>query len=192
MDGSCRWYIKNNICKHLIGISKIQNIPGCEIPLSVKNVPIGEKRKPGRPAKAKQALIVQPPKVEQTKIFIITERLYIHNVAVQLIRILIVRTNCSGQTQIGLSSWHIYFHIFHTLASFKNSLASIFSFCECSSSSIQLSPKFGLSMAAMLNTGMDRTKPSLSSSHFSSSLATSCTLDSLNRLKCVCSPLKAG
>ncbi|RNA23601.1 hypothetical protein BpHYR1_049560 [Brachionus plicatilis] len=59
MDGSCRWYIKNNICKHLIGISKIQHIPGCEIPLSVKNIPIGEKRKPGRPAKAKQALIVQ-------------------------------------------------------------------------------------------------------------------------------------
>ncbi|RNA34657.1 hypothetical protein BpHYR1_049317 [Brachionus plicatilis] len=56
MDGSCRWYIKNNIC--LIGISKIQNIPGCEIPLSVKNIPIGEKRKPGRPAEAKQALIV--------------------------------------------------------------------------------------------------------------------------------------
>ncbi|RNA30898.1 hypothetical protein BpHYR1_053937 [Brachionus plicatilis] len=25
---SCRWYIKNNICKHLIGISKILNIPG--------------------------------------------------------------------------------------------------------------------------------------------------------------------
>ncbi|RNA29515.1 hypothetical protein BpHYR1_028337 [Brachionus plicatilis] len=43
---SCRWYIKNYICKHLIGISKILNIP------------IGEKRKPGRPAKAKQALIV--------------------------------------------------------------------------------------------------------------------------------------
>ncbi|RNA14979.1 hypothetical protein BpHYR1_005029 [Brachionus plicatilis] len=59
MDGSCRWYIKNNICKHLIGISKIPNIPGCEIPLSAKNIPIGEKRKPGRPAKSKQALIVQ-------------------------------------------------------------------------------------------------------------------------------------
>ncbi|RNA26337.1 hypothetical protein BpHYR1_040897 [Brachionus plicatilis] len=59
MDGSCRWYIKNNIWKHLIGISKILNIPGCEIPLSAKNIPIGEKRKPGRPAKAKQALIVQ-------------------------------------------------------------------------------------------------------------------------------------
>ncbi|RMZ99313.1 hypothetical protein BpHYR1_027207 [Brachionus plicatilis] len=59
MDGSCKWYIKNNICMHLIGISKILNIPGCEIPLSAKNIPIGEKRKPGRPAKAKQALIVQ-------------------------------------------------------------------------------------------------------------------------------------
>ncbi|RNA16221.1 hypothetical protein BpHYR1_031157, partial [Brachionus plicatilis] len=56
---SCRWYIKNNICKHLIGISKILNIPECEIPLSAKNIPIGEKRKPGRPAKAKQALIIQ-------------------------------------------------------------------------------------------------------------------------------------
>ncbi|RNA18420.1 hypothetical protein BpHYR1_007023 [Brachionus plicatilis] len=56
---SCRWYIKKNICKHLIGISEILNIPGCEIPLSAKNIPIGEKRKPGRPAKAKQALIVQ-------------------------------------------------------------------------------------------------------------------------------------
>ncbi|RNA20678.1 hypothetical protein BpHYR1_029787 [Brachionus plicatilis] len=59
MDGSCRWNIKNKICKHLIGISKILNIPGCEIPLSAKNVPIGEKRKSGRPANAKQALIVQ-------------------------------------------------------------------------------------------------------------------------------------
>ncbi|RNA32537.1 hypothetical protein BpHYR1_024970 [Brachionus plicatilis] len=55
MDGSCRWYIKNNICKHLIGISKILNILGCEIPLSAKNIPIGVKRKP---AKAKQAFIV--------------------------------------------------------------------------------------------------------------------------------------
>ncbi|RNA32131.1 hypothetical protein BpHYR1_029867 [Brachionus plicatilis] len=58
MDGSCRWYIKNNICKHLIGISKIPNTPGCEIPFSAKNIPTGEKRKPGRPSKAKQALIV--------------------------------------------------------------------------------------------------------------------------------------
>ncbi|RNA42218.1 hypothetical protein BpHYR1_036256, partial [Brachionus plicatilis] len=41
---SCIWYIKNNICKHLIGISKILNIPECEIPLSAKNIPIGEKR----------------------------------------------------------------------------------------------------------------------------------------------------
>ncbi|RNA17289.1 hypothetical protein BpHYR1_044545 [Brachionus plicatilis] len=58
MDCSCRWYIKNNICKRLIDISKILNIPGCELPLSAKNIPIVEKRKPGRPAKAKQALIV--------------------------------------------------------------------------------------------------------------------------------------
>ncbi|RNA43816.1 hypothetical protein BpHYR1_020666 [Brachionus plicatilis] len=61
MVDSCRWYIKNYICKHLIGISKILNIPGCEIPLSAKNIPIGEKRKPGRPTKAKQALIVHAP-----------------------------------------------------------------------------------------------------------------------------------
>ncbi|RNA13123.1 hypothetical protein BpHYR1_020107 [Brachionus plicatilis] len=59
MDSSCRWYIKNNICKRLIGISKILNIPGCEIPLSAKNIHIGEKRKSGRPAKTKQALIVR-------------------------------------------------------------------------------------------------------------------------------------
>ncbi|RNA14907.1 hypothetical protein BpHYR1_009639 [Brachionus plicatilis] len=51
-------YVINNICKHLFGISKILNIPECEIPISAKNIPIGEKRKTGRPPKAKQALIV--------------------------------------------------------------------------------------------------------------------------------------
>ncbi|RNA30804.1 hypothetical protein BpHYR1_023849 [Brachionus plicatilis] len=56
--GNWRKQRKQSTSLHLIGISKIQNIPGCEIPLSVKNIPIGEKRKPGRPAKAKQALIV--------------------------------------------------------------------------------------------------------------------------------------
>ncbi|RNA42106.1 hypothetical protein BpHYR1_033748 [Brachionus plicatilis] len=67
MDGSCRWYIKNNICKHSIGISRILNIPECEIPLSAKNIPIAEKRKPRRPAKAKQALIVHRNLVSKIK-----------------------------------------------------------------------------------------------------------------------------
>ncbi|RNA03119.1 hypothetical protein BpHYR1_035863 [Brachionus plicatilis] len=57
--GNRRKQRKQSTSLYLIGISKIQNIPGCEIPLSVKNIPIREKRKPGRPAKAKQALIVQ-------------------------------------------------------------------------------------------------------------------------------------
>ncbi|RMZ95386.1 hypothetical protein BpHYR1_002880 [Brachionus plicatilis] len=46
---SCRWYIKNNICKHLIGISKILNIPGCEIPLSTKKENLEDLQRQDKP-----------------------------------------------------------------------------------------------------------------------------------------------
>ena len=56
---SCPYFIKNYMCKHLIGISARCKLVGCQIPLIAKQVPLGQKRKRGAPSKAKKALIVQ-------------------------------------------------------------------------------------------------------------------------------------
>ena len=57
---SCPWFAKHNVCKHMIGLSSRCNIAGAVIPREAKlGVAIGEKRKAGRPAKSKKALLVQ-------------------------------------------------------------------------------------------------------------------------------------
>lgn len=53
----CGEYFKLFICRHIIGITLRMKIIAA--PAEAKNVPIGQKRKPGRPAKAKPALVRQ-------------------------------------------------------------------------------------------------------------------------------------
>ena len=50
-------FLKNYICKHVVGMGI--RLKQCKPPAAAKTVPIGEKRKRGRPAKAKTALLVQ-------------------------------------------------------------------------------------------------------------------------------------
>jgi hypothetical protein len=50
-------FFKSYIYKHVCGIAIIQNL--FAVPPEAKNIPLGEKFKRGRPAKAKNALIVQ-------------------------------------------------------------------------------------------------------------------------------------
>ena len=55
---SCPFFFKNNQCKHLIALAaslKLVTIPDC-----AKTVPIGQKRAPGRPMKARRALERMP------------------------------------------------------------------------------------------------------------------------------------
>ena len=54
---SCPWYQKHENCKHLLGM-KIR-LKTVTVPAEAKNIPIGQKRKRGRPSKATKALIVQ-------------------------------------------------------------------------------------------------------------------------------------
>ena len=54
---NCPAFLKNYICKHVVGIGI--RLKHCKPPSAAKAVPIGEKRKRGRPAKAKMALLVQ-------------------------------------------------------------------------------------------------------------------------------------
>jgi hypothetical protein len=54
---NCPAFLKNYICKHVVGVSI--RLKYCKPPAVAKTVPIGEKRKRGRPAKAKPALLVQ-------------------------------------------------------------------------------------------------------------------------------------
>jgi len=53
----CPAFFKNYICKHAVGMAI--RLKYCKPPAAAKTVPIGEKRKRGRPAKAKPALLVQ-------------------------------------------------------------------------------------------------------------------------------------
>ncbi|CAF4537726.1 unnamed protein product [Didymodactylos carnosus] len=54
---NCPAFLKNYICKHVAGMSI--RLKYYKPPAAAKTVPIGEKRKRGRPAKAKPALLVQ-------------------------------------------------------------------------------------------------------------------------------------
>ena len=51
---TCPHYFKQHICKHIIGISARNKL--ITIPIEAKTIPIGQKRKRVRPAKAKKAL----------------------------------------------------------------------------------------------------------------------------------------
>ncbi len=53
----CPAFLKKYICKHVVGMGIRSK--SCKPPPAAKRVPIGEKRKRGRPAKAKPALLVQ-------------------------------------------------------------------------------------------------------------------------------------
>ena len=54
---TCPQFLKKFICKHVVGIAL--RLKYCKAPPEAKNVPLGQKRKPGRPSKAKKALLVQ-------------------------------------------------------------------------------------------------------------------------------------
>lgn len=54
---TCPAYFKDNICKNIVGIAiRLKYI---DVPIEEKLIPIGSKRKRGRPAKTRRALIVQ-------------------------------------------------------------------------------------------------------------------------------------
>jgi len=53
---TCPFYLKSNICKHIIGIASNNKL--FEIRPVAKCVPLGTKRKRGRPAKASSALAI--------------------------------------------------------------------------------------------------------------------------------------
>ena len=50
-------FLKNYICKHIVGIAI--RLKYCKSPATAKLVLINQKRKSGRPAKAKTALLIQ-------------------------------------------------------------------------------------------------------------------------------------
>ncbi|CAF1167498.1 unnamed protein product [Adineta ricciae] len=54
---NCPAFLKNYICKHMVGMAIRLKI--CKPPAAAKTIPINSKRKRGRPAKAKPALLVQ-------------------------------------------------------------------------------------------------------------------------------------
>lgn len=54
---SCHRFHKNYICRHLVGMAI--RMKYVTVPLAAKGIPLGQKRKRGRPSKAARALIVQ-------------------------------------------------------------------------------------------------------------------------------------
>ena len=54
---TCAKYLKQYVCKHILGIAINEGL--YDVRPEAKNIPIGEKRKRGRPQRAKRALIVQ-------------------------------------------------------------------------------------------------------------------------------------
>lgn len=54
---SCPCFLKQNTCKHSLGMQIRLKL--VDVPPAVKSVPLGQKRKRGRPSKVKKALIVQ-------------------------------------------------------------------------------------------------------------------------------------
>jgi hypothetical protein len=54
---SCPAFLKNYIYKHIVGMAI--RLKHCKPPPAAKTVPIGEKRKRGRPANAKEVLLLQ-------------------------------------------------------------------------------------------------------------------------------------
>lgn len=58
MKCSCVDFLKHHKCKHMIGIAA--RLKYTTIPIEAKSVPLGAKRKRGRPGKTKSALQLQP------------------------------------------------------------------------------------------------------------------------------------
>lgn len=54
---TCKEFFKNFICKHIIGVSL--RMKYVTAPDEAKNLPLGQKRKRGRPALARAALVFQ-------------------------------------------------------------------------------------------------------------------------------------
>ena len=54
---TCEIYLKEYQCEHLLALGILYGVYNC--PVEAKNVPLGQKRKPGRPAKAKKSLVRQ-------------------------------------------------------------------------------------------------------------------------------------
>jgi hypothetical protein len=54
---TCPTFAKHRLCKHALGM-KIRR-KEVQVPPEAKNVPLGQKRKRGRPSKAKKALLLQ-------------------------------------------------------------------------------------------------------------------------------------
>ena len=59
LDGVCNCpaFFKKFMCKHVVGMAVRLNY--CKPPPAAKNIPIGEKRRRGRPSKSKKALLIQ-------------------------------------------------------------------------------------------------------------------------------------
>ena len=55
---TCPVYFKEYMCKHIVGLALSLQL--AEAPLAARNVPLGEKRRPGRPAQSVLALLHQP------------------------------------------------------------------------------------------------------------------------------------
>ena len=56
---TCPNFLKNYICKHSLGMAIRLKALNCVVPAISKNIPIGQKRRRGRPKLARPALIVQ-------------------------------------------------------------------------------------------------------------------------------------
>ncbi len=54
---NCPSFFKEFICKHVIGMAIRRKF--CRLPPAAKDIPLGEKRKRGRPRKATKALLIQ-------------------------------------------------------------------------------------------------------------------------------------
>ena len=55
---TCPYFMKNYLCKHIIGIANRRKLPGATIPEQAKNIPLGQKRKRGRQAAITRALLL--------------------------------------------------------------------------------------------------------------------------------------
>ncbi|RNA39103.1 hypothetical protein BpHYR1_007860 [Brachionus plicatilis] len=56
---SCLAFAKHHLCKHILAVSAQLKLADCVISLIAKQIPIGQRRWPGRPKNAKRALIKQ-------------------------------------------------------------------------------------------------------------------------------------
>jgi hypothetical protein len=54
---NCPSFFKKYMCKHVVGLAIRSRF--CTPPVAAKNIPIGQKRRRGRPSKAKKALLIQ-------------------------------------------------------------------------------------------------------------------------------------